>query len=166
MTSAACVAMPNPITPKGLVRLHEQLKHLREFDRPKNVRDIEEARAHGDLKENAEYHAAKERQSHIVGQIQALETQIATAEIIDPATLKGSRVMFGATVTLVDLDTADSPPVRYQIVGDLEADLAAGLISISSPLARGLIGKECGDEVPVTTPKGRRMFLIDNVEFL
>jgi len=153
------------MTPRGLARLHEQLKHLRENERPKNVRDIEEARAHGDLRENAEYHAAKERQGHIVGQMQQIESQIASAEIIDPATLSGNRVIFGATVTLTDLDTADSPPVRYQIVGDQESDLNAGLISISSPIARGLIGKEVGDEVPVHTPKGKRMFLIDKVEF-
>lgn len=154
-----------PMTPKGLARLHEQLQLLREVERPKNVRDIEEARAHGDLRENAEYHAAKERQGQIAGQMQALETQIATAQVIDPSTLSGTRVIFGATVTLVDLDNEDAPPVRYQIVGDLESDLAAGLISLNSPLARGLMGKEVGAEVVVVTPKGARNYLIDKVEF-
>lgn len=155
----------NPITPRGLERLHLQLRQLREVERPRNVQDIEIARAHGDLRENAEYHAAKEKQSHIAGTMQHLETQIATAEVIDPKTLSGTRVIFGATVTLVDLDQEDAPPVCYQIVGDLEADLGAGLISISSPIARGLIGKEEGDEVTVTTPKGKRLLLIDRVEF-
>jgi len=154
-----------PITPKGLARLHEQLRHLKEVERPKNVRDIEEARAHGDLRENAEYHAAKERQGHIAGQIQALESQIATSSVIDPATLKGSRVIFGATVTLVDLDNDDAEPMVYQIVGDVESDLAAGRISISSPLARGLIGKDEGDECVIQTPKGRRNVLIERVAF-
>jgi transcription elongation factor GreA len=154
-----------PITPNGLARLHEQLRHLKEVERPKNVRDIEEARAHGDLRENAEYHAAKERQGHIAGQIQALESQIATSSVIDPATLKGTRVIFGATVTLVDLDNDDAEPMVYQIVGDVESDLAAGRISISSPLARGLIGKEEGDECVIQTPKGRRNVLIERVAF-
>ncbi len=155
-----------PITPRGLARLHAQLQHLREVERPQNVRDIEEARAHGDLKENAEYHAAKERQSHIAGMMQQLETQIATSQIIDPKTLSGNRVVFGATVTLEDLDLEDSPPVRYQIVGDLESDLASGLISFNSPLARGLMGKELGAEVVITTPKGARNYLINKIEFL
>lgn len=154
-----------PITPRGLARLHENLRKLKEFDRPQNVRDIEEARAHGDLKENAEYHAAKERQSHIQGTIQALESQIATAQVINPATLSGTRVIFGATVRLVDLDNEAAPPMLYQIVGDLESDLNAGLISLSSPIARGLIGKEEGDEVKITTPKGQRTVLIEKVEF-
>ena len=97
--------------------------------------------------------------------MQHLETQIAIAQVIDPATLSGTRILFGATVTLVDLDQEDAPPMHYQIVGDLEADLAAGLISISSPMARGLIGKEVGDEVTVTTPKGKRLLLIDAVDY-
>lgn len=154
-----------PITPGGLAKLHEQLKHLREVERPQNVRDIEEARAHGDLRENAEYHAAKERQGMLAGQISALETQIATAQVIDPAALSGSRVIFGATVALVDLDSEEETKVQYQIVGDVEADLAAGLISLSSPIAKGLIGKEEGDEVTIFTPKGKRLFLIDKVVF-
>jgi transcription elongation factor GreA len=159
------VSQPTPITPKGLARLHEQLKHLREVERPQNVRDIEEARAHGDLRENAEYHAAKDRQGHIAGQIRHLETQIATSTVIDPATLKGSRIVFGATVTLLDLDADDGTRVQYQVVGDVESDLQHGLISISSPIAKGLIGKEEGDEVAIPTPKGRRNFLVERVAF-
>lgn len=155
----------NFITPRGLAKLHAQLRVLREIERPRNVRDIEEARAHGDLKENAEYHAAKERQSHIAGQLQALESQIASAHIIDPAALSGERVVFGATVVVADLDHPETEQLTYQIVGDLESDLSAGLISLSSPLARALMGKELGDEVAVVTPRGRRNYLIQTVEF-
>ncbi len=151
------------VTPRGLAKLHEQLRLYKEIERPKNVRDIEEARAHGDLRENAEYHAAKERQGMIQAHCQHLETQIATAEIIDPRSLSGTRVMFGATVTLTDVETEHE--VRYQIVGDDEADLASGLISLNAPIARGMIGKETGDEVVVHTPKGKRNFVIEQVEF-
>jgi transcription elongation factor GreA len=139
------------------------LRYYIEIERPKNVRDIEEARAHGDLRENAEYHAAKERQGMIQANIQMIESQIATAEIIDPAQQSGTRVIFGATVTLTDVE--NDHEVRYQIVGDAEADLAAGLISLNAPMARGLIGKDTGDEVAVYTPKGKRNFVIERVEF-
>ncbi|MBI5610126.1 MAG: transcription elongation factor GreA [Deltaproteobacteria bacterium] len=152
-----------PITPRGLAKLHEQLQHLREVERPKNVRDIEEARAHGDLRENAESHAAKERQAMIAGTMQMLETSIATATVIDPKTLSGSRVVFGATVTVTDVDTEQE--FVYQIVGDPEADLKQGLISISSPIARSLIGREAGDEIAATMPGGKRTFAIEKVEF-
>lgn len=152
-----------PITPRGLAKLHEQLQHLREVERPKNVRDIEEARAHGDLRENAEYHAAKERQAMIAGTMQMLETTIATATVIDPKTLSGSRVVFGATVTVTDVDTEQE--FVYQIVGDPEADLKQGLISISSPIARSLIGREAGDEIVANMPGGKRTFAIEKVEF-
>jgi transcription elongation factor GreA len=151
------------VTPRGLSKLHEQLRYYIEIERPKNVRDIEEARAHGDLRENAEYHAAKERQGMIQANIQMIESQIATAEIIDPAQQSGTRVIFGATVTLTDVE--NDHEVRYQIVGDAEADLAAGLISLNAPMARGLIGKDTGDEVAVYTPKGKRNFVIERVEF-
>lgn len=151
------------VTPRGLNKLHEQLRYYIEIERPKNVRDIEEARAHGDLRENAEYHAAKERQGMIQANIQMIESQIATAEIIDPAKQSGTRVIFGATVTLTDVE--NDQEVRYQIVGDAEADLAAGLISLNAPMARGLIGKDTGDEVAVYTPKGKRNFVIERVEF-
>ena len=155
-----------PMTPAGLAQLHEQLRHIREVDRPQNVRDIEEARAHGDLKENAEYHAAKERQGHIDGQMKRIETMIATAQVIDPSSLSGDRVVFGATVTLVDAEDDDAEPVRYQIVGEHESDLSKGRISFTSPVARALIGKSEGDEVPVVTPNGRKMVIIDEVEFV
>jgi len=153
-----------PITPRGIEKLHAQLKHWREVERPQNVRDIEEARAHGDLRENAEYHAAKERQGVIAGQIAYLETTLATAEVIDPKTLSGTRVTFGATVTVTD--TATEQTQRFQIVSDAEADLAAGLVSVHAPTARGLLGKEEGDEVSVATPRGKRTFYIEKVEFV
>lgn len=154
--------MSLPITPRGLQKLHAQLKHLREVERPKNVADIEEARAHGDLRENAEYHAAKDRQAEIQGHMQHLETLIATATVIDPTTLSGSRIVFGATVTLVD---DHDNTVVYQIVGESEADLKAGLISIASPLAKALIGREVGDEVAVQAPGGKRVYAVEQVEF-
>lgn len=155
---------PTPVTPRGHAKLHAQLKHLREVERPQNVRDIEEARAHGDLKENAEYHAAKERQSFIAGQMAHLESALASAEIIDPLKLKGTRVTFGATVTLVDVDTDLTQ--KFQIVSDLEADLAAGLVSLNAPTARGILGKEEGDEVSIAAPKGKRTYFIEKVEFV
>jgi transcription elongation factor GreA len=151
-----------PMTPGGHEKLHKQLRHLREVERPKNVRDIELALEHGDLRENAEYHAAKERQGHIDGQLKWLESLIATAQIINPATLSGDRVIFGATVTLID---GDDEKVRYQIVGEHESDLPQGLISYASPLARALIGKSEGDEISVQTPGGRRTYEIESVEF-
>lgn len=154
--------MSTPITPRGLAKLHAQLRHLREVERPKNVADIEEARAHGDLRENAEYHAAKDRQAEIQGTITFLETQIATATVIDPSGLSGSRVVFGATVTLAD---ENDQLVIYQIVGEAEADLSAGLISIGSPLAKSLIGREVGDEVVVQAPGGRRNYAVERIEF-
>ncbi len=153
-----------PITPAGLAKLHTQLKRLREVERPQNVRDIEEARAHGDLRENAEYHAAKERQGHIAGQMQFLESVIADAEVIDPKKLSGTRVTFGATVTVTDVETEETN--RFQIVGEHEAELSAGQISIKAPTARGLLGKEEGDEVAITTPRGKRVLSIDKVEWL
>ncbi|HAN32034.1 MAG TPA: transcription elongation factor GreA [Myxococcales bacterium] len=153
-----------PMTPAGLAMAHEELKRLKSVERPQNVRDIEEARAHGDLKENAEYHAAKDRQGHIDGRIKYTESLIADAEVIDPASLSGERVVFGATVTLIDLDAGEKE-VRYQIVGEHESDLASGLISYKSPIAKGLIGKMEGDEVSVVTPAGKRAFEIDRVEF-
>jgi transcription elongation factor GreA len=155
-----------PMTPEGHEKLHRMLRHLREVERPQNVRDIEEARAHGDLRENAEYHAAKDRQGQIDGQLKWLESLIASAQVIDPATLSGDRVVFGATVVLVDIDDDDAEPVRYKIVGEHESDLANGLISYASPLARALIGKSEGDEVVVNTPGGRRNFEIESVTFV
>jgi len=152
-----------PMTPRGQRILKDELKRLREVERPKNVQDIEEARAHGDLRENAEYHAAKERQSFIEGRSREIESILAQADVIDPAKLSGTRVVFGATVRLTDTDTAED--VTYSIVGDHEADIKASRIAISAPLARALIGKEQGDAVTVKTGKGSREYQISDVRF-
>ena len=152
-----------PMTPRGQKILKDELKRLREVERPKNVQDIEEARAHGDLRENAEYHAAKERQSFIEGRSREIESILAQADVIDPSRLSGSRVVFGATVRLTDTDTAED--VTYSIVGDHEADIKASRIAISAPLARVLIGKEEGDTVTMKTGKGSREYQIAEVRF-
>ncbi len=153
-----------PITKSGLERLKQELKHLKSVERPKNVRDIAEARAHGDLSENAEYHAAKDKQSHLEGRILQVEDWIARAEVIEVSKLKGDRVVFGATVTLADGDSGDE--VRYQVVGELEADLKQGKISVTSPIARALIGKQEGDVAKVRSPGGERDYEILTVEFI
>ena len=150
-----------PMLAEGYEQLTTQLKGLR-AERPRVVDAIEEARAHGDLSENAEYHAAKERQGQIEATIGDLEDRISRAQIIDPATLSGDRIVFGATVTLLD---DDDKPVVYQIVGQTEADAKSGRISYSSPLGRALIGKSVGDEIEVTVPSGDRFYLVDKVEF-
>lgn len=152
-----------PMTPAGAQWLRDELKRLREVERPKNVRDIEDARLQGDLSENAEYNAAKERQSFIAGQMADIEDRLSRAQIIDPSKLSGDKVVFGATVTLENSDSGDE--VTYQIVGDHEADLAKGTISISSPIARALVGREEGDEVKVQTPAGQRIYEILRIEF-
>jgi len=152
-----------PMTPSGLQRLRDELKQIREVERPQNVRDIEEARAHGDLSENAEYHAAKERQAYLEARMKELETKISLAEVIDPRSLSGDRVVFGATVTLMDLDSEEE--ITYSIVGDDEADAKNGRISISSPLARALIGKEVGDEIRFRAPGGVRQYELEDVRF-
>lgn len=152
-----------PMTILGHDRLKEELKHLKTVDRRKISEAIEIARAHGDLKENAEYHAAKERQSFIEGRIQELDDKLARAQVIDVSKLSGDRVVFGATVQIADSDTGDKS--TYQIVGDDEADLKAAKISISSPIARALIGKNEGDEVEIRSPKGNRKVEILSVEF-
>jgi transcription elongation factor GreA len=151
------------MTPRGQQLLKDELKRLREVERPKNVRDIEEARAHGDLKENAEYHAAKERQGFIEGRSREIEAILAQAEIIDPAKLSGSKVVFGATVKLTDADTAEE--VTYTIVGDYEADIKEKRIAVSAPLARAMIGREQGDTVSLKTGKGTREYEITEVRF-
>jgi transcription elongation factor GreA len=151
------------MTPRGVETLKEELKRLREVERPKNVQDIEEARAHGDLRENAEFHAAKERQAFIEGRSRQIDSILAQAEIIDPAKLSGSRVVFGATVKLTDTDTGDE--VTYSIVGDFEADIKLSKIAISAPLARALIGREEGDTVTLKTGKGSREYQITEVRF-
>jgi transcription elongation factor GreA len=145
--------MRAPLTVKGAARLREELENLKSVKRPAVIAAIAEARAHGDLKENAEYHAAREQQGFIEGRIQELEYVLSHAQLIDVAALNaGSRVVFGATVELADCDSGDE--VTYQIVGDLEADIRQGLISISSPLARALIGKHEGDTVTIQAPAG------------
>jgi transcription elongation factor GreA len=152
------------MTTKGHQRLLEELKRLKTVERPKNVREIEEARGHGDLSENAEFHAAKERQSLLDVQIRDIEDKLARAQVIDVSRLSGDKVVFGATVSLADSDTGDK--VVYQIVGDHEAEPKNGKISISSPVARALIGKIEGDEVQVRTPTGVRQFEILSVEYI
>ncbi len=153
-----------PMTKSGLARLKEELKRLKAVERPKIVKEIAEARSHGDLSENAEYHAAKEKQSHIEGRIQQVEHWIASAEVIDVTKHAGDRVVFGATVTLEDTDSGDE--VTYRIVGELEADLKQGRISVTSPIARALIGKEEGDVAVVQSPGGKKEYELKSVEFV
>ena len=145
-----------PMTRAGYTQLQTDLKRLKAVDRPDNVREIEEALAHGDLSENAEYHAAKERQGHINGRIAAIEDRLARAQVIDPAGVDASRVRFGCTVRLQDVETEEE--VQYTIVGEVEADASEGRISVTSPVARALIGKEVDDTVTVQVPKGTREF--------
>ena len=152
-----------PMTQAGYERLEEEIRHLKNDERPAVIQAIAEARAHGDLSENAEYHAAKERQGWIEGQILELEDKYTRAEVIDVAKLNGKTVKFGATVGLIDEDTEEKK--TWQIVGDYEADVKAGRISISSPIARALIGKEEGDSVEVAAPGGARAYEIAKVAF-
>ena len=152
-----------PMTPSGLRKLKDELKHLQSVERPKISREIEVARAHGDLKENAEYHAAKDKQSHIEGRILDLNDWIARAEVIDVTKLKGDKVIFGATVVLVDQETEKE--VTYRIVGELEADIKRRLLAVTSPLARGLIGKSVGDVATVQSPSGPREYEITDIRF-
>ena len=153
-----------PMTVKGSEKLKSELQTLKSVERPSVIAAIAEARAHGDLKENAEYHAAKEQQSFIEGRIAEIEQSLGSAEIIDPTKLKAAgRVVFGATVTLINV--ASSEEVCYQIVGDLEADISEGLISISSPIARALIGKEEGDVAVVRAPGGEIEYEIAAVDY-
>ena len=153
-----------PLTTKGAQRLRGELEELKSVKRPAVIAAIAEARAHGDLKENAEYHAAREQQGFIEGRIQELEFVLSHCQLIDVASLNaGTRVVFGATVELADCDSGDE--VTYQIVGDLEADIKQGLISISSPLARALIGKHEGDTVTIQAPAGARDYDIVAVRY-
>lgn len=151
------------MTGEGHAALEAELKQLKSVERHAVIKAIAEAREHGDLSENAEYHAAKEKQSFIEGRVLELEDMLGRAEVIDPKSLSGKTVKFGATVTVVDEDTEKE--ASYKIVGDQEADVAKGKISISSPIARGLIGKEEGDVVEVNTPGGGRSWEILKVEF-
>lgn len=152
------------MTAGGYASLDEELKRLKTVERPSVIAAIAEARAHGDLSENAEYHAAKERQGWIEGRIAEIEDKIARAQVIDVSKLSGKQVKFGATVTVVDEDTEDEG--RYQIVGDHEADVKQGRISLSSPLSRAMIGKEVGDVVEVNTPGGVKAYEIAKVEWI
>ena len=152
-----------PMTPGGLKKLQEELKRLKSEERPAIIRAIAEARAHGDLSENAEYHAAKERQSFIEGLIAELEDKTSRAEVIDPATMSGDTVRFGATVKVVDEET--DAEKEYQIVGADEADIEEGRISITSPIARAMIGKGIGDQIEVHAPSGARYYEILGVTY-
>jgi transcription elongation factor GreA len=153
-----------PMTSTGLKSLEEELNQLKNVERHEIIKAIAEARAHGDLSENAEYHAAKEKQSFIEGRVIELEDMIGRADVIDPSKLSGNTVKFGATVTLVDEDTDEEK--KYQIVGDHESDIKKGKISISSPIARALIGKSKGDSVEVAAPGGARSYEILKVAFV
>ena len=152
-----------PMLAEGHRRLEEEAKRLKTIERPAVIDAIEEARAHGDLSENAEYHAAKERQGQIEATLADIEDRLARAQVIDPTTLSGDRVVFGATVKLLD---EGEKPITYQIVGETEADAKGGRISYASPLGRALIGRSRGDEVEVSTPGGDRYYVIDQVQFI
>ena len=153
-----------PMTKAGSERLRAELDNLRSVERPKIIAAIAEARAHGDLSENAEYHAAREQQGFIEGRIQRIEAALSTAQIIDPATLNpGGKVVFGALVDLEDADSGDK--VTYRIVGDIEADIKQGLIAVSSPIARAMIGKNEGDSFEFQAPNGTRNYEITGVRY-
>ena len=153
-----------PMTAPGFDRLEEELKQLKSVERPAIIRAIAEAREHGDISENAEYHAARERQSFIEGRVLELEDKISRAEVIDVSKLSGKQVKFGATVSVIDEDTEEK--ARYQIVGEHEANVKGGKVSITSPIARAMIGKESGDVVEVNTPGGVKAYEITKVEWV
>lgn len=156
-----------PMTPQGQTRLSEELEHLKHVERPRIIEAISEARAHGDLKENAEYHAAREQQGFTEGRIRDLESKLANAQIIDVTKMTNEgKVIFGATVTVLNTSESAAEPLRYQIVGEDEADFKMGKISVASPLARAMIGKEEGDVVEVAAPQGARSFEIVSVEYI
>lgn len=152
-----------PMTPAGYSKLRAELKQIKEVDRPENVREIEVALGHGDLRENAEYHAAKERQAQLDARMRYLESRIGMAQVIDPETIKESKITFGATVTLLDL--SNDQKVVYRIVGEDESDATAGKISLGAPIARAMLGKRVGDEVLVKLPKGDREYEVVAVEY-
>lgn len=152
-----------PVTPEGHKKIKQELEHLKKVERPKVIQEIGAARELGDLSENFEYHAAKDRQGMIEARVRMLEDQVSRAEIIDPKTLSGDRVMFGATVTLTDVDTGEERV--FQIVGEPEADVQNGRISVGSPLARAVIAKEVGDEVRIPSKGGPKLVEISDVTF-
>jgi transcription elongation factor GreA len=151
-----------PMLVEGQRMMEEQLSRLK-AERPQIIDSIEEARAHGDLSENAEYHAAKERQGQVEASIADLEDKLSRAVIIDPKTLSGDKIVFGATVTLID---ENDKPVRYQLVGQMEADASKGRISYNSPIGRALIGRQVDEEVEVTVPSGEKFYLVSKIEFI
>jgi transcription elongation factor GreA len=152
-----------PMLAEGYEKLQSEVRHLKTVERPAIIDAIEEARGHGDLSENAEYHAAKERQGHVESQIADLEDRLSRAMVIDPKTLSGDKVIFGATVHLID---DSKKKIKYQIVGQTEADAKMGRISYSSPLGRALIGRSVGDDVEVSAPSGDKYYVIKKVEFI
>jgi transcription elongation factor GreA len=152
-----------PMLAEGHKKISTELQRLKLYERPSIIDAIEEARAHGDLSENAEYHAAKERQGQVEAMIADYEDQLARAQVIDPSALSGDKVTFGATVTLLD---ENDKPIRYQLVGQIEADARIGRISFNSPLGRALIGRVVGDEVEVTVPSGEKYYLVNKIEFI
>ncbi len=152
-----------PMLAEGYERLQTEVRHLKMVERPAIVEAIEEARAHGDLSENAEYHAAKERQGHVEAMIADIDDRLSRAMVIDPKSLSGDKVIFGATVHLID---ENDKPIKYQIVGQTEADAKIGRISYSSPLGRALIGRTVGDEVEVSAPSGDKYYEIEKIEFI
>jgi transcription elongation factor GreA len=152
-----------PMTPAGHAKLEAELKRLKTEERPRNVREIEEARAHGDISENAEFHAAKEQQSHIEGRIRSVEDKLARAQVIDPSGPPPDAVRFGVTVVLFDVESDEE--VTYTLVGEDESDVSEGRISFTSPIARALLGKAVDDEVKVQVPKGTRSFEIRDIRF-
>ena len=153
-----------PVTASGLARMEEELRHLKNVARPEVIRAIAEAREHGDLSENAEYHAARERQSFIEGRVGEIEDKLARADVIDVSKLSGDTVKFGATVTIVDEETEEK--ITYQLVGEWEADVKEGRLAITAPLARALIGKAVGDSVEVSTPAGEKDYEILKVKYV
>ncbi len=153
-----------PMTPAGHAALEKEAKHLKSVERPRIIKAIAEARAHGDLSENAEYHAAKEQQGMTEARVKELESTLSRAEVIDISSMDGDRIKFGATVTVVDEDTDEE--ISYQLVGDYESDAGNGKISVSSPVARALMGKEVGDSTEVATPGGGRFFEILKIEYI
>lgn len=155
--------MKYPMTPEGHIKLRAEYKRLIEVDRPAVVLAIEEARAHGDISENSEYEDAKHRQGLIEGRIREVEDKLANAEIIDPSTIRGTKVMFGATVRVRDIDTEEA--ATYQILGPEEADSKRGRISIESPMGKALLGRSVGDEVTIQAPKGRRTVEVEEVRY-
>ncbi len=152
-----------PMTEQGFRKLQDELRHLKSIERPKVIKDIADARRHGDLSENAEYHSAREKQGLIEGRILEIEDRLSRVEVIDISKLSGSQIFFGATVTLADDDTNET--ITYQIVGEDEADIKSGRLSIAAPLARSLVGKNEGDTLQVSTPRGQKVYEILGVSY-